>query len=52
MSMPVIRAPEAERDLNEITDFLLTHGKGAALRFVNAAEEAFEQLSELPELST
>jgi plasmid stabilization system protein ParE len=42
--------PEAQSNVDEIADFIAEESVDAAIRVLNALEEAFQQLGEMPEM--
>jgi toxin ParE1/3/4 len=51
MSRVIIR-PEADRDLDDIADYLDQSSRQAGRRFYQAAQSAFRQLAGMPRLGT
>jgi toxin ParE1/3/4 len=50
VKLRVFRARLAELDLTEHVDYFATENPAIALRFIDAAEEAFERLAQNPKL--
>jgi toxin ParE1/3/4 len=50
MTYRVERSERVWRDLEEIADFIANESLDAALRFYEAAEAAFEELAQMPEM--
>ena len=48
MTRRVILDPEADRDIEEQFDYLAARRLDAALRFLQATSDTFEQLAEMP----
>jgi len=48
----VVRSGPAEVDLLEHLDYIGVDNPDAALRFIEAVEQAFERLSEMPEIGS
>jgi toxin ParE1/3/4 len=46
------RTPQAKCDLYELAAYIGEHNMGAAMRFLEAAEEAFEQLARMPHMGS
>jgi toxin ParE1/3/4 len=46
----VIVAPQAEQDVSEIADYLAGQSPDVALRFLDAVENAFTAIGDMPEL--
>jgi toxin ParE1/3/4 len=52
MAAKITKTPQAKEDLLELADYLARHNVDAALRFLDAAEAAFELLVGMPEIGT
>lgn len=48
MKSSIRRTPRAKRDLAEAATFIARDNLGAALRFLEAADEAMQKLAEMP----
>ena len=52
MSKKITKRPQARRDLAESADYIARDSLDAALRFLDAAEAAFELLAAMPQMGT
>lgn len=52
MTKRIVRPPVVELDLAQIADFIGQQSPEAGLRFLTAAEEAFQKLAAMPEMGS
>jgi toxin ParE1/3/4 len=52
MNMPIIKLPQAQRDLQQLARYLGEQSPTTGFRFYDPAEKAFQSLARMPEMGS